>query len=316
MDEKLPNPEILKTNPFKTPKDIEKFIKIIIVVVALASLTLGGYYLLSQNQLVPQLPLTSLTSPTPPTILGETLVAKAGKENLYKDDLDYYLSNYFSGQGYSAREQAIEMMIDDSLILQEGQSQGLITLTDNVFNSPNKNIRQRGELIELVKQKIELKNIKSIDGEIVSMWFNNADAYPPPSIGIENAKILVKQKMDAYYDDLKAGKITMAQVGQRIVNDSSQNSIDPSYKGNAYSKFSKLTRDQMLFIDPSVNNLPWNLDKNELSAVTLVKDQAKDKSFFEAFFTIVKINEVSQGDFPGIEEYVKSLRSKYEIIKY
>lgn len=317
MDTNLPNPEIIKSG-FKTPKDLEKVVKIIIVGIVLASLVLAGYYLLSQKQLVPKIPLLTgpVVQPTDKSpILGEALVTKAGKEDLYKTDLDYYLSNYFSGQGYTARDKAVEMMIDDSLVLQEGQAQGLISLNDNVFNSPNKNIRQRSDLIELVKQKIELKNIKSIDGEVVTMWFNNATSYPPPSIGVEKAKILVKQKMDTIYDDLRAGKITMAQAGQRIVNDSTQNSIDPSYKGNAYSKFTKLTRDQMLFIDPMVNNLPWNLDKNELSTVTLAKDK-KDGNFFEAFFTIVKINELSQGDFPGIEEYVKSLRSKYEIIKY
>lgn len=306
MEEKLPNPEIINTGQIK--KNPEKTIKMILGVLGLLGV-LGVFYFFNINKPTPIQP--------EPTSKTTSAVAKVGEEELFQSDLDYYLTIYFAGQGQTAKDKALQKAIDDSIILQEGLKSGFISLNQAVFNSSYKNMASRSALIETAGKKIEQKNIKTISGEIVSMWFNNANSYPPPSIGIEKAKQTAKQKVDAIYQDLKPGKITMPQAAQRIRSDSSQGLIDPSYLGNAYSKFTNLTRDQKLFADQSIDDAVWDMSKNELSPVLLAKDlDNKNNQLFEAFYTIIKVTNTSSGNLVGLEELIRGLRSQYEIIRY
>ncbi len=236
MDEKLPNPEVVESSGFKQKKDLEKLFRVVLLTLAILLLLAGGYYLLSQKKSVSQ------TSP-PPVFDRETqtesaggsldkIIVQVGLENLYQADLDYYLSTYFAGQGYTPKDQALEKMIDDSIILQEGQKNGYISLNNAVFNSQSKNIASRSALIEPVRQKLADRNLAQISGEVLSIWFNNP-SYPEPKIGVGAAKKIASGKINQLYQDLKAGRTSFDQAASRCQNDGQLASIAPSYKSNA-----------------------------------------------------------------------------------
>lgn len=316
MEEELEKPKVLEDPKVKNIKRIKRFLIVSLAILIISVVAVSLYYVLNQKNAIPSVSQTPKTTQIPGSI------AKVGDEYIYQTDFDYYISLYYPESVNDKNKyqensvKALEKAIDDSMILQDSFKSSFISLNNAVFNSPDKNIASRSALIEKATNEIRQKNIKTISGEIVSIWFNNANAYPPPSIGIENAKQQVKQKIDTIYQDIKSGKITMMQAGQRIRSDSSQRSIDPSYLGNAYTKFTNLNRNQKLFADEKINESIWSMGKNELSSVILANDVDKQNQPFEAFYTIIQVIDTTSGNFLSLEDYINNLRDQYEIIRY
>ena len=79
-----------------------------------------------------------------------TAIITVGDETLYQEDLQIYAEQY-SLDPITNREEILEIMIDDSVLLQFLQSKELLELDASVYNSPDKNTIQRMSLIEIQK---------------------------------------------------------------------------------------------------------------------------------------------------------------------
>lgn len=315
MEENIPDPKVLQSQAVKRAIFIKKaFFGLIIVLVVITILAIG-YYLF-----VPKPNLPDGKSPTstlkPENKSPDEIVAKVGLEKLYKADLDYYLSTYFAGQGYTPKDQALEKMIDDSIILQEGQKSGFISFSNNTFNNPNKDILKRNNLVTTAKGQLIEKNVSEISGEVIAIWFNNS-SYPPPEIGVDEAKKIAKAKIDNIYRLLKNGEISMLQAGNMIKRDTSLAKIDPSYKNNAYSKITNVKRSDKLFLDPKIDKQVWRMAKGELSDVLLAYDTVGAKrTEVEALYMVIKLDSQKIGAADSFESWLQGIKNNYEISKY
>lgn len=322
MDTSSPSPNVIQ-NPSAIKS---KPVLLIMIFFLLLVLIIAALYFLKNSLLKPSsLPKVGDTSqvfryqakkdPSSP-------ILKVGEEILYQKDFDYILNLYYPNEVKDNQiteevvKKVLDILIADSVTLQEGQKNGYISLNDTVFNSAIKDMFARNTLIEAAKQKMNVEQVARISGEIISMWFNNETSYPPPSIGIEAAKIKVKEKMDLYYQDVKSNQLSMYQAAQKIRADTTLASIDPSYKGNAYRQFTNIDLSQSIFKDKEVEQLVWKMQEGEVSPVLLVRDFKNDKTPFEAYFAVVKITAKTTPPSTTFDNLLTSLRDKYEITNY
>lgn len=254
------------------------------------------------------------------TFAEDQPVIKVGEELIYKKDLDYQLATYFPQVNPAKQQEALtksfDKLINDSIILQEAKKENLIQVPKDAYNNPNKNLFSRNQAVASAEAKLSEKLIGKISGEAVSIWFNNA-SWPAPKIGIEAAKKIAREKIENIYADLKTGKLSFIEAGQKIASDKSLAEIDPSYKGNSYYPFNNYSRNQPIVIDPQINKLIWTLKQGEISEIVIANDfNGKDSKPYEAMFKIVKVNKRTGSEFIDFTSWLAAQRSKYEIKKY
>lgn len=240
-----------------------------------------------------------------------------GKEDLYGFDLQSILNSYEpeitnnEQLTNGVKEKYLKILAEDSIILQEAKKHNLTKLYNSIFNSPNKDYRQRNRLIR--KLKIELKpyvlNAASI--ETVNIYFNNAES-PKDPLSIAQNKQTVKEKMDTILLELQSGTLTMEEAGQKIDNDSSLTIIDPAYQNNSYSIAENFTKKDYRVHDPNINNMFWEQEVGTISPVILGYTYQEDpetnevnpENKQEAYYRIVKVNERNITGFETFDEWL------------
>lgn len=248
-------------------------------------------------------------------------IAQVGKETLYGQDLDYKLKilKIFSPNAFTTsteqthqtiENKALELAIEDSIILQAGEEEGIITLTPTVFNNPRKNYPERNKLINQAKKELPSKVVDQIDGESISIWFFNMK---PPAMGVEKAKKITYNKITKIYEEIKSGRITFKQAGEKIAADQELEKIAVAYKSNAYSIFREVDRDWQIFHDPELNKVLWSLKEGEISPILTGRDFDANGRPYEAYFTVLKVNRRSYAQFSSFKEWLKAKRETYAI---
>ena len=240
-------PNITSNNTQKSnilnPKLLIIFVIVLLVIAALL------YYFYFRNikslsKPLQQLDTSKSISPITYAQDQNKAVAIVGQEIIYQSDLDTEIAFQPPSKDQDLKKRMIEKIATDSAVLQGAREIALISLDDSTFNSKTKDYAKRVKLVKEIKDKIE-KESDSVSGVVVSAWFLNGKE---GSLGYENSKKLVFEKMSNLYAQVKDKKITLAQAADSIKNDSEISKIDPAYKVNALfnfqsSKTEPVTRD-------------------------------------------------------------------------
>lgn len=331
MDPQLPQD---KREVFEAPSEIRrhviKKIGTIFVSILLVSLfSLGGYYFYENYSKKPVIqPAIDKINQTINPVEDpykqplDKKIALVGSESLYQSDLNNRLSLYYPAFAQSPTkdqatiDDAFEDIIEQSLILQEAQKKKLILLTSTTFSGPKKDLVQRSILYEKAKASLEDSAVSNVSGEVLTVWFRNP-SYPDPSIGVENAEKLAKDKITTLRDTILKQNISFKQASNLITSDSSLASIDPSYKANAYRIFKDYDRSTPFFIDPSLNTQVWELSVNEVSPVMIGSfHDSKANKTYPTHFILVRLSEKKVTSTRNYEELITQLKQQYEVKKY
>jgi hypothetical protein len=160
----------------------------------------------------------------------DRVIVTVGKEKIFQKDYDIELFYYPDKNDPSVRKNLLQKLINDSIILQGGNRDGLIPLDKSIFNSPDKDYMKRIKVVEQVKQGIE-QQTDSIEATIVSIWFYNNDWIG--LLGYEGGKRFAHEKITYLYDLVKHGDISIDEAGNIIKSDTSLEQIDKAYTNNA-----------------------------------------------------------------------------------
>lgn len=242
-------------------------------------------------------------------------ILKAEAETLYGRDLNYYLffhayNTYTSAGALTDADvdPIIDMMISDSLVLQKAQELGLVTLTDEVFNSLEKNYTRRNEMIAEHKERVLEEFVETTEGEAIFIWYRNSVV----PVDVETGKEVAQRKINELYSRLQSGEIDMKQAADIISNDQEiLTKADPTAAANAYYKFrTEKGAELTAFDDPDLEEQLWALGEGQLSQVlvgkipytkeeleqlmsTALPDDFDSKR--DLYFCIIKVNKRSAG---------------------
>ena len=317
---------------------IQKFLLIFtIVFIASAISILAGYFFSQKVTKKPlSTPVTTAThlpttpTPTPLLSLDEALtdkgkfpsgekVAQVGEEIIYGRDMNYILYEEFPQDFFSPaasisalKQKGILTAINDSVLLQSEAREGLISLTPMIFNNPNKNLLLRKKRVqEITKRRIATE--EKISGAAISIWYHNVK---PPSIPIDEAEKLAKTKIEKVYNDVKQGKITFQEGGNRIMNDTALAKIDFSYKGNAYMEFTEKAIDDRPFAHSKLNEVLLSLKEEEMSEIIKVVSPPDSQNPDEEFYAFVKIFKRTNRGSGNFFSWLEKEKKSYEIVVY
>lgn len=159
-------------------------------------------------------------------------VALVGKEYIFEDDV----KNYFASQGllsnYEDQDQwdkALEVQIQNSMVLQEAEKLGWIELENTFFNNPMKDYNVRGESFLEVRENFNSELLGAIRAEGCAIVFNPYIKTSPyiEKHGLDQAKSVAKQKIEEIYQRVTSGEIDMMEASQIISDDSILQEMNP-----------------------------------------------------------------------------------------
>lgn len=295
-----------KINLFENKKILLIFLGVILLVLAFGGA--GIYYkqIFKTNQ--PE----ETQKVKPPVELPAGAVVKIKNELIYKEDFQNELlrSPSFSDEEKAKmasdvstlKEKFLNKILRDSLILQGAASESLVTLTDDVYNSPSKDYRKRMDLVSSATEKLIEKKVSKITAERITLYFYNTN---PPSVGLEKAKEMVQEKMGSLREKLVAGELDMVGAGETIKKDTTLSKIDPAYKANAYFKWKNLSLEKKTYSDPGLDKLVKNAKVGKISEVLTGKARIGEGEAFEAYLTIFKVESRQQADFDSFDAWLK-----------
>lgn len=203
-----------------------------------------------------------------PFTLDDTVIMTVGAENIYAEDVRYE-QNFYSESQRAELEQSIkDRLINESIILQAGAAADFIELNEEVFNSVYKDREKRRQLIQQVTEQINNNAIHK-SGSVVAVWFMNVR---PGPLGYDAGKEFAFEKINAAYQSVKSGQMTIQQAGETLKKDTSLAQVDPtSYEANALLDFDTRQSIQIIF-DPEFNQALLDLNEGELTDITVVQD--------------------------------------------
>lgn len=312
----MPLPDLNSLNPqvSESYSSEKRFpLKPILIILVIVLLLGSGFYIFNrfnsnsanQNNNQPQITQSDDNPPAP------GVIAKVGEELIYQKDLDLELAiSPPIGTPEERKKRLLDKIATDSALLQGAKAEGLITNLDaDIYNSPNKDYLKRLKTIENVREKAS-QQVSRLEGYMVSLWFMNDGKIGP--LGYNRAKELAFEKISALQQEVKQGKITAEQAADRIRNDPSNRELDELYKSNAGAKFNFNIKDgyyKKELFDPL-----FKLNNGDTSDVLLLTEVGQDRPGYYTFATIT--DKVSNGKFSSFEEWLDSVKKKYEITLY
>lgn len=216
---------------------------------------------------------------------ADTPILTVGEETLYGNDLNYYMilhrySDYVSSEPLPEAELdfVLDILITDSGLLQEASKIDLIDLTDDIYNTPNKDYTKRNLLATEARDLLADKVVQKIDFEYITIWYQNTDV----PVSKESGKALAQTKMDALYSKIESGEITMKEAGEMIDADAEIGTkIDPAYQNNSYSYIERWEKGLDFFNDPELEHQLWSLGEGQFTKVlTGIDSEINDDAFF------------------------------------
>jgi len=226
-------------------------------------------------------------SPGPDKEDSAAIVATVGEERIFQKDVDSELLFYPPQYNPDVRKSLIEKISSDSNLLQKAAGEGVISLDETVYNSPDKDYQKRLSLVKEVKGIFDSR-LSRLSGTIVSIWFYNEKIGP---LGYQKSKEMAYGKIDALQRNVKKGTITMEEAIDIIKQDSELEQIDTSYESNASFRFD-VREGEKISLDPGFDSNIWKLPEGEISDVYLVKDTPNVNSPpIDAVFMFAKIED-------------------------
>jgi len=244
-----------------------------------------------------------------------TVIMKVGQENIFQKDLDFELSKSPKSELQNKDNIASlkDKLVKDSVTLQQAQKDKLIKAEDNYFNSDSKDYLLRIKTVENVKSILDAR-AERIQGNIVSIWFFNSII---PKMGIEKAKVIVKNKIDLLYSDVKSSKITVTQAINKIKADTSLKEIDSAYVANSEYKFNAVYGDKIT-IDKEFDDSLWLLKQGEITEVQELKGTnikpENTQGVLYAFGTVEQ--RTNSGERKNYQKWLEESTKLYEIARY
>lgn len=247
-------------------------------------------------------------------------IAKIGKETIYGADLNFIESVYFAKKAEAAKSDneiknlkkiVLEKIDEDSVLLQMAEKDGKTKLNSVVFDNLYKDQYERQKLVMELKKKYEEGQV-SITGERISVWFQNTILRMP----IDQAEKLAKEIIEPLYQEIKAGKLTFKQAGEKIISNPNTSKLDPTtYKFHAYMQF-KSTNNQPVFTTEKLNKIIWELKEGEISGLirvpTLGESIPKDGS---GYYTVMKITKKTNEGALSLTEKLKKEKGTYKLVE-
>lgn len=219
---------------------------------------------------------------------NSSIIAKVGEENIYQTDLDYELERHPQKDEPGIKKKLLDKLVLDSVILQGGAADGVITLDSSIFNSQEKNYVKRVNSVEQIKKKINDMN-SSIKGTVISIWFRNNDYIGPQ--GLEKSKQIAFEKISSLRQQIVDKKITIDEAGQIITDDTSLAEIDRAWTNNALFHFSA-SPTKRITMSKEFDDKIRALNPGEVTEVYLVTNVDKDPAKrYEALYYVAQVTE-------------------------
>jgi hypothetical protein len=240
------------------------------------------------------------------------ILAKVGTENIYQHELHAEYADYPFAQSPKVTKLLLAKIAKDSIILQAGQAEGLVTLDANAFNSPNVDYGKRLQLVSKVQDTIS-QRVNSVSGSVISIWFDNVS---PGSVGYDKGKQIAYTTIQTIYNLLKNKNISISQAAQFIENDAALAQVDPAYKSNALLQFSADTSDTITYV-PAFDAMIRKLSPGQLTPIYLAKDTDKSKKTVDAVYMFAQVSsKKDNGQNENFNHWYAQKQKDYEITIY
>jgi hypothetical protein len=245
---------------------------------------------------------------------NEKILAKVGEENLYQKDLEYEMSTHPQKEDPSTRGILIQKLINDSIILQGAKADGLLSLDQTIYNSPNKDYGKRVHVIAQAKTTIDSKTDR-IKGSAISIWFRNNHFIGP--LGLEKSKQIAFEKISALQKKIKDHTITIEEAGHDIANDESLADIDKAWRNNAIAQFD-VPLDKPITISKEFDALIRKLNTGEVSEVFLARNvDTHPNEQYEALYYVAQVTDkVQKGNTLSYADWLAAKTKNYEVVLY
>lgn len=242
--------------------------------------------------------------------VGDTIM-KVGAEEIYQADYNYERSLLPGADTAETKEQILNKIRDDSVILQQGQKEGLIELNASIFNSPGKDYTKRVEAIENIRTQVESKS-SAVKGSVISIWFRNNDYIGPK--GLEGSKKIAYDKISALQKKIAAEQLTMLEAGKAIAADTSLAQVDTAYRNNAYYEFDA-TANQPISISPEFDTILRSQEVGAVTDVFLAKNKDVDpEKQYEALYYVGLVTEKNQSPSLDFDTWLGQARSAFPVV--
>lgn len=247
--------------------------------------------------------------PAPPV---PGVIVKVGNELLYEEDLNYELAYYPPSNSGEPEEILIKKMIDDSVILQSAEKEGLIELDNKIYNSSDKDYEKRTQTVLQLKDKIDEKSTQ-LEGSVISLWFHNMQ---PGDVGYTKGKQIAQAEMSRLLVDLNAKKITMQQAGEQIRANQSLAQVDASWEANSFFEFA-ISNNQKITYSPEIDKQIYRLNSGQISELLVGKDiDPETGKKIDAVYMIAQVTNRSTNPGMSYDTWLEENREKYEITRY
>lgn len=228
-------------------------------------------------------------------------ILKVDEETLYGRDLNYYFWIY-NFKAYASADKLVEseldsildIMMTDSFLLQQASDLSLVSLDSTVYNSNAKDLKKRFQVVGNVKEQLGDRLVQKASFEYVSIWFRNTEV----PISVEEGRAVAEEKINALYDRLLSGEITMEEAGDIIKSDTEiGEKCDPAYKNNAYGLVTDWEKGVSYFHQSTnLDTSLWSLGEGQMSTVVVGQeiyyppDNPTEEETIDVQFIIIKMN--------------------------
>lgn len=249
--------------------------------------------------------------------LTEQLVAKVGQESLYyKDLLAFANADHFSmlskedlqnpeGSPSALIQFYLDSLINQSVILQEGQKEKKLTLDKNFFNSEPKDYQQRLNYLSQVKKSFD-SQVETVDLEAIVLYTDGAPG-------------LVSTRMQQVKTRLDSGQ-TMENVAKTLSVDPQLVTLNNMNK-KPYRKLTAINQDQFPFGDKQLIDKVFSSQPNTLSAVmpinTMIRNYPKvEFTNKQTAFIIFKVLDHHQASYHSFNDWLAQIRKQYSVERF
>lgn len=271
-------------------------------------------------QLEKTIPFLSFLPHRPTIVISpdeKKAIAKIGDETIYQRDLNLEKARYGGKEDAQIRKQILEKIIIDSIVLQAGRKENLVSLDRSIYNSVYKDNIKRTKAIREVRKQLEAQ-ADGISGAVISIWFVDNATNTPGKLGLERSKQLALSKITPLYEDVKNGKITIQQAAEKIRTDKSLLELDKSYHTNAILGF-RATKARPQIVYKEFDDILWSLKKGEVSQIITggiidVNTGKKVKDMYYAFGQV--LDTINTGKVISYNDWINQQKGQYAVTYY
>lgn len=248
-------------------------------------------------------------TPQKPVPVKEEVITKIGEEKIYGNDIIQESETYATPVDAETQKKIIEKIKTDSIILQAAADQGLIELSDDVFNNKEKNYKKRRALIEKARETVKQK-ANYLKGVVISIWFVNDYVGP---LGYEQAKKIAQEKIEEVYTAVKNGDMTIYQAGQQLKNDKTLAEIDEAYELNVMYEFDT-HENKSITVSEEFDAALWKLEPGDISEIHTLKDTLLETGEeVEAIYAFGMVTEKQDdGAISNFSDWLAQQKKTYE----